>query len=56
MPLVEGLKNKVVCRDHRIRELIPLRLISMQEAICEALTEISEDPGKLPSRQACFLD
>ncbi len=56
MPLVEALKNKVVCRDHRIRELVPLRLISMQEAICEALTEISEGPGKLPSRQACFLD
>ncbi|NTW36657.1 MAG: NADH-binding protein, partial [Syntrophobacteraceae bacterium] len=56
MPLVQALKNKVVCRDHRIRELVPLRLISMQEAICEALTEISEGPGKLPSRQACFLD
>jgi uncharacterized protein YbjT (DUF2867 family) len=56
MPLVEGLKNKVVCRDHRIRDLVPLRLISMQEAICEALAEVSLGPGKLPSRQACFLD
>ncbi|MCU0588136.1 MAG: NAD(P)H-binding protein [Syntrophobacteraceae bacterium] len=55
MPLVEGLKNKVVCRDHRIRELVPLRLITMQEAICEALAESSGGPGKLPSRQACFL-
>lgn len=56
MPLVEGLKNEVVCRDNRIRELVPLRLISMREALCEALTQISEGPGKLPSRQACFLD
>lgn len=56
MPLVEGLKNEVVCRDNRIRELVHLRLISMQEAICEALTQIRQGPGKLPSRQACFLD
>ncbi|MDY0038825.1 MAG: NAD(P)H-binding protein [Desulforhabdus sp.] len=55
MPLVEGLKNEVICRDNKIRELIPIRLIPMEEAICTALTEIEAGPGKLPSRQACFI-
>jgi uncharacterized protein YbjT (DUF2867 family) len=54
-PLVEGLKNEVICRDNRIRELIPIDLITMQEAICTALTETEKGPGQLPSRQACFL-
>jgi hypothetical protein len=55
MPLVEGLKNEVICRENRIRELVPIRLISMEEAICTALTETARGPGALPSRQACFL-
>jgi uncharacterized protein YbjT (DUF2867 family) len=54
-PLVEGLKNEVICRDNRIREFIPLDLMSMKEAICTALTETEEGPGRLLSRQACFL-
>lgn len=54
-PLVEGLKNEVICRDNRIRDLIPIDLISMQEAICTALTETEKGPGQLPSRQACFI-
>jgi uncharacterized protein YbjT (DUF2867 family) len=54
MPLVEGLKNEVICRDNRIRDLIPLRLLTIEEAICNALTEVAEGPGKLPSQQACF--
>jgi uncharacterized protein YbjT (DUF2867 family) len=55
-PLVEGLKNEVICRDNRIRDLIPIDLMSMQEAICTALTETEKGPGQLPSRQACFID
>jgi len=55
MPLVEGLKNEVICRENRIRELVPLRLIPMEEAICTALAELADGPGKLPSRQACLL-
>jgi uncharacterized protein YbjT (DUF2867 family) len=55
MPLVEGLKNEVVCRENRIRELVPIRFITMEEAICTALTETERGPGALPSRQACFL-
>jgi uncharacterized protein YbjT (DUF2867 family) len=55
-PLVEGLKNEVICRDNRIRELVPIDLMSMQEAICTALIETEKGPGQLPSRQACFID
>jgi len=55
-PLIEGLKNEVICRDNRIRELVPIELKSMNEAICTSLTEVREGPGKLLSRQACFLD
>jgi uncharacterized protein YbjT (DUF2867 family) len=55
-PLVEGLRNEVICRDNRIRELIPIRLTPLEISICNALRETEEGPGKLPSRQACFLD
>ena len=55
MPLLEGLKNEVVCRNNQIRDLIPTRLIPMEEAICTALVEAAGGPGKLPSVQACFL-
>jgi uncharacterized protein YbjT (DUF2867 family) len=55
-PLVEGLRNEVICRDNHIRELIPIPLTSLEVSICNALQEIAEGPGKLPSRQACFLD
>jgi uncharacterized protein YbjT (DUF2867 family) len=54
-PLVEGLKNEVICRDNRIRDLIPIDLMTMEEAICTALTETEKGPGRLPSQQACFL-
>ena len=55
MPLLEGLKNEVICRDHRIRELVPIRLLSMKEAICNALAELEERSGKPVSRQSCFF-
>lgn len=54
MPLLEGLKNEVICRDRRILDLVPTRLIPMYEAICTALTEVQGGPGKLPSVQSCF--
>lgn len=54
-PLVEGLRNEVICRDNRIRELIPIPLTPLEVSICNALQEIAAGPGKLPSRQACFL-
>jgi uncharacterized protein YbjT (DUF2867 family) len=54
-PLVEGLKNEVICRDNRIRDFIPTELITMQDAICKALAETEKGPGQLPSVQACLL-
>lgn len=42
MPLIEGLRNEVVCRDNRIRELIPIPLTPYDEAIKIALAEERE--------------
>ncbi|MEN6532357.1 MAG: SDR family oxidoreductase [Bryobacteraceae bacterium] len=42
-PLAEGLKNPVVCRENRIKELIPQRLLSVREAIREALSKIAQN-------------
>lgn len=39
MPLIEGLANEVICRENRIRELIPFRLTPYDEAVRKALTE-----------------
>ncbi len=36
-PLAEGLRNPVVCRDARARELMPCEPLSMREAIAAAL-------------------
>ncbi len=54
-PLVEGLKNEVICRDNRIHALIPIELTPFEQSICNALQEVEKGPGKLVSRQACFL-
>jgi uncharacterized protein YbjT (DUF2867 family) len=54
-PLVEGLRNEVICRDNRIRELIPMDLMALEQSICNALDEVEKGPGKLVSRQSCFL-
>ncbi|MGM0425238.1 MAG: NAD(P)H-binding protein [Thermodesulfobacteriota bacterium] len=53
-PLIDGLKNEVICRDERILDLIPVQRIPMQEAICTALAEEEAGPGALPSKQACL--
>lgn len=37
MPLIEGLKNEVICRDSSIRDLIPLQLTPYDEAVAIAL-------------------
>lgn len=39
-PLVEGLRNPVVCEDNRIRDLIPQPLLTAREAIRRALAEL----------------
>jgi uncharacterized protein YbjT (DUF2867 family) len=41
MPLIEGLKNEVVCRDNLIRDLIPFELTPYDEAIRSALAELA---------------
>lgn len=55
LPLAEGLRNKAICRENTIRQMIPVRLLSMEEAICNALAEEEQGPGKLLSQQSCFL-
>lgn len=40
MPLIEGLKNEVICRENRIKELIPLPLTGYDEAVRQALLEL----------------
>ena len=39
MPLIEGLANEVVCREHRLRELLPFTLTTFDEAVRIALAE-----------------
>ncbi len=42
-PLAEGLKNPVICRETRIRSIIPTELISVREAIRLALRKTLAD-------------
>ncbi len=42
MPLIEGLANEVICRDNRIRELIPFRLTPYDESVRIALGAVNE--------------
>ncbi len=39
-PLAEGLKNEVVCREDRIRALVPQKLLDVREAIHAALGQV----------------
>jgi len=48
-------RNEAVCRENRIREMVPIRLLDMEQAICNALAEEEQGPGKLLSQQSCFL-
>jgi uncharacterized protein YbjT (DUF2867 family) len=41
IPLAEGLKNPVVCRDDRIRRLVRQRLLNVREAIRAALSQVA---------------
>jgi uncharacterized protein YbjT (DUF2867 family) len=43
--LIEGLKNEVICRDNRIRDLLPIRLTPFDEAIQTALAEQRQHEG-----------
>lgn len=39
MPLIEGLKTEVICRDDRIKALVPISLTTYDEAVRLALAE-----------------
>ena len=38
-PLVEGLRNDTICRDHRIKEVIPFTLISFEQSVRDAMEQ-----------------
>lgn len=42
LPLIEGLKNEVICRDNRIRDIIPLPLQSCRETFQAARRELKD--------------
>lgn len=44
-PLIEGLKNEVVCRDRRILDLVPQQLLGCGEAMRAALSELRQGPA-----------
>jgi uncharacterized protein YbjT (DUF2867 family) len=51
VPLIEGLKNEAVCRENRIRDMIPQQLFSCRETIRMALKSIQDE-----SVETCWLD
>lgn len=58
-PLIDGLKNEVVCRDRRILDLAPQRLLTCEEAIAAALSEARQGPAAScchDAGQACAPD
>lgn len=48
MPLIEGLKNEVVCRENAIRGILPIPLLPYDEAVARALAELRNGPPALP--------
>ncbi|MGW8323448.1 MAG: hypothetical protein ACWGSD_18035 [Thermodesulfobacteriota bacterium] len=44
-PLIEGLKNEVVCRNHEIEVYIPVRKTPFRDAVRIAFSEEKEGPG-----------
>jgi uncharacterized protein YbjT (DUF2867 family) len=50
-PLAEGLRNPVICQDNRIRELIPLDLLTCRQAIRLALERIKQQ-----TVDTCWMD
>lgn len=44
-PLIEGLKNEVVCRDSRIDQFVPVKKTLFKEAVILALSEEKGGPG-----------
>lgn len=61
-PLAEGLRNRVICQDHRIESVIPQKLLSPREAIRAALDATGAgrikshwtDAGRIPPVEAVY--
>lgn len=51
VPLLEGLKNEVICHDHRIREIIPQDLLTCRETLRLALAHVRQEKV-----QTCWSD
>ncbi len=45
MPLIEGVRNEMICSDQRIRELVPIPLTPFDDAIRCALAEEKNPPS-----------
>jgi uncharacterized protein YbjT (DUF2867 family) len=45
-PLIEGLRNEVICRDDEIDRYVPLAKTSFRDAILTAYSEETDGPGK----------
>lgn len=44
-PLIEGLKNEVICRDKSIDKYVPIKKTSFKEAVKTAFSEETSGPG-----------
>lgn len=44
-PLIEGLRNDVICLDNAIEGIIPIKKTPFKEAVLEAVSEETEGPG-----------
>ena len=53
IPLAEGLKNPVVCRDGRIKQLVPQKLLNVRQAIHAA--QVVHDPQDATTRARPYL-
>ncbi|TKB27423.1 SDR family oxidoreductase [Desulfopila sp. IMCC35006] len=49
-PLIERMRDEILCRDERIKEIVPQRLLSCREVIIQALDEVRQ--GEVAS--SCF--
>lgn len=44
-PLIEGLRNEVICKDSRIDQYLPILKTSFKDAVLTAFSEETEGPG-----------
>jgi len=42
-PLIERMKEEILCRDQRMRHIVPQKLYSCREVLAKALEEVSQD-------------